>query len=288
LIISTLHLITGEIKLLIIHKPGGLTDHKIGITRQFVGGKGVFGNFAEPSTAMERKKKLVVLTGAGMSAESGLRTFREMGGLWEEYDVSEVASPEGWERNRNLVLRFYNERRKQLLEASPNDGHTGLAELEKFLDVHIITQNIDDLHERAGSTSVLHLHGELRKARSTKHPDLIYAIDGWELKEGDLCEQGSQLRPHVVWFGEPVPAMETAVQITSRADYFAVIGTSLNVYPAAGLIHYVKRCVQIFLIDPNEVQVPFGTDVVFIREKASAGVEILRNKLLAELNKSSV
>ncbi len=288
MIISTLHFITGEIKLLIIHKRGDLTDHKIRITRHFVGGKGVFGNFAEPSTAMERKKKLVVLTGAGMSAESGLRTFREMGGLWEEYDVSEVASPEGWERNRNLVLRFYNERRKQLLEASPNDGHTGLAELEKFLDVRIITQNIDDLHERAGSTSVLHLHGELRKARSTKHPDLIYDINGWELMEGDLCEQGSQLRPHVVWFGEPVPAMETAVQITSRADYFAVIGTSLNVYPAAGLIHYVKRGVQIFLIDPNEVQVPFGTDAVFIREKASAGVEILRNKLLAELNKSSV
>jgi NAD-dependent deacetylase len=198
-------------------------------------------------------KKLVVLSGAGMSAESGLKTFRDMGGLWEEYDVYEVASPVAWERDRALVLRFYNERRKQLLEVLPNRGHLGLVELEKDHDVHIITQNVDDLHERAGSSKILHLHGELRKARSTADPHLIYDIPGWELKEGDRCELGSQLRPHVVWFGEPVPAIEEASKIVATADIFVVIGTSLNVYPAAGLIHYVTGTVPVFLIDPNEV-----------------------------------
>ena len=155
-------------------------------------------------------KKLVVLTGSGISAESGIKTFREMGGLWEEYDVMEVASPQAWERNRDLVLRFYNERRRQLLKAEPNPGHLGLAELEQHFNVEIITQNVDDLHERAGSSKILHLHGELKKVRSTADPSLIYELDGWELKAGDKCEKGSQLRPHIVWFGEPVPAIESA------------------------------------------------------------------------------
>ena len=201
-------------------------------------------------------KKLVVLTGAGMSAESGLKTFREMGGLWEEYDVYEVASPGGWAKDRALVLRFYNERRKQLLETSPNRGHLGLVELEKDFHVQIITQNVDDLHERAGSSNILHLHGEFRKSRSTADPDLVYDIEGWELKEGDLCEKGSQLRPHVVWFGEAVPAIEVAAKIVSTAQILVIIGTSMNVYPAAGLINHVPETSPIYIIDPNEVSVP--------------------------------
>jgi len=200
-------------------------------------------------------KKLVVLSGAGMSAESGLRTFREMGGLWEQYDVYEVASPVAWQRDRELVLRFYNERRKQLLEASPNAGHLGLVELEKYFEVWIVTQNIDDLHERAGSSRILHLHGEIRKARSTADPNLVYDIDGWKLEEGDLCEKGSQLRPHVVWFGEAVPAIEEAARVVSNADIFLIIGTSMNVYPAAGLINYVPESAPIYVIDPNEIAI---------------------------------
>jgi len=168
-------------------------------------------------------KKIVVLTGAGISAESGCRTFREMGGLWQEYDITEVASPYGWEKNKELVLKFYNERRKQLLETGPNAGHLGLVELEKYFDVEIITQNIDDLHERAGSKNILHLHGEIRKARSTADPGLVYDIEGWELKLGDKCENGSQLRPHVVWFGEAVPAIGNAMRIAEKADIFVVI-----------------------------------------------------------------
>ena len=195
-------------------------------------------------------KELVVLSGAGMSAESGLKTFRDMGGLWEQYDVTEVASPEAWEKDPALVLRFYNQRRRQLLEASPNVGHKALCELEKHFNVHIVTQNVDDLHERAGSRHVLHLHGELRKARSTADPSLVYDIEGAELNVGDLCEKGSQLRPHVVWFGEPVPAMEEAVEIVGRADIFVIIGTSLNVYPAAGLVQYTRPECEIFVIDP--------------------------------------
>lgn len=223
-------------------------------------------------------KKLVVLSGAGMSAESGLRTFREMGGLWEEYDVYEVASPAAWERDPGLVLRFYNERRKQLLDALPNRGHLGLVELEKDHEVQIITQNIDDLHERAGSTKVLHLHGELRKARSTADPSLICEIEGWELKEGDLCEKGAQLRPHVVWFGEAVPAIQEAARIASTADIFVVIGTSMNVYPAAGLINYVPRDTIVYLIDPNEVVFPGLSGIRVIRSGAGEGVaELIRD-----------
>ena len=225
-------------------------------------------------------KKLVVLTGSGISAESGIKTFREMGGLWEEYDVHEVASPQGWVGNMDLVLRFYNERRKKLLEAKPNQGHIGLAELEKHYEVEIITQNVDNLHERAGSTRVLHLHGELMKVRSTYNPTLVYDLDGWELKRGDTCEEGYQLRPHIVWFGEPVPLIETAIEITRTADIFAVIGTSLVVYPAAGLLDYVPEGVPIYLVDPNEIPVPRFRDVEIIREKASTGVPILKEKLL--------
>ena len=229
---------------------------------------------------MDKKKKLVALTGAGMSAESGIRTFREMGGLWEEYDVTEVATPEAWENNPELVQRFYNERRKQLLESEPNKGHIGLAELENYFDIHIITQNVDDLHERAGSSKVLHLHGELKKARSSADPTLVYEIDGWELKMGDLCEKGSQLRPHVVWFGEPVPAMIEAAQIASEADIFVVVGSSLNVYPAAGLIGYAAQRAPLWLIDPADVIAPVNRHVEIIKEKAGKGVEILKRRLL--------
>jgi len=224
-------------------------------------------------------KKLVVLTGAGMSAESGLRTFREMGGLWEEHDVYEVASPAGWQRDRSVVLRFYNERRKQLLETTPNPGHFGLVDLEKEYEVKIVTQNVDDLHERAGSHSVLHLHGELRKARSTVDPELIYDIEGWKLEEGDLCEKGSQLRPHVVWFGEAVPAIEEAIRIVSEADILVIIGTSMNVYPAAGLINYVPGTAPIHVIDPNEVPIAEDPRVRIIRKGAGEGVQILKKEL---------
>lgn len=222
-------------------------------------------------------KKLVILSGAGMSQESGIRTFRDMGGLWEEYDVMEVATPQAWMKNPELVMRFYNERRKQLLECIPNAGHIGLAKLEKYFDVQIITQNVDDLHERAGSTHVLHLHGELKKSRSSIDEKLIYDIEGWELKFGELCEKGSQLRPHIVWFGEAVPAIEEAMLIVQKADILAIIGTSMNVYPAAGLINYARRGVPIFLIDPNPVDV--NTDVTVICEKAGRGVAILKKKL---------
>lgn len=228
-------------------------------------------------------KKLVVLSGAGMSAESGLKTFRDMGGLWEEYDVMEVASPDGFASNPELVLRFYNERRKQLLSAKPNKGHLKLAELELFFDVEIVTQNVDNLHEKAGSSKILHLHGELMKSESTEDPNLVYNIDGWELNLGDKCEKGHQLRPHVVWFGEAVPAMDEAVEIVSTADLLLVIGTSLNVYPAAGLINYAPLNSPIFLIDPNEVAVSgIGKDIEVIREGASKGMEILAEKLKKE------
>jgi NAD-dependent deacetylase len=222
-------------------------------------------------------KKLVILSGAGMSQESGIRTFRDSDGLWEEYDVMEVATPQAWAKNPGLVMRFYNERRKQLLGCKPNKGHIGLARLEELFDVHIVTQNVDDLHERAGSSHVLHLHGELKKARSTVDEKLVYDIDGWELKFGDLCEKGSQLRPHIVWFGEAVPAIDEAMRIVQKADILVVIGTSMNVYPAAGLINYARKGVPIFLIDPNPVEI--YTDVTVIREKAGKGVAILKGKL---------
>ncbi len=225
-------------------------------------------------------KKLVVLSGAGISAESGIRTFRESGGLWEEHDVLDVATPMAWAKDPEMVLRFYNERRKQLLECEPNNGHTGLAALEKYFDVQIITQNVDDLHERAGSSKVLHLHGELKMARSTADPMMRYEVDGWELKMGEVCEKGSQLRPDIVWFGEAVPAMEEAMHLASTADIFVVVGTSLNVYPAAGLIEYAPAKASLWLIDPNDVEIPINRHVEVIKEKAGKGLDILTRKLL--------
>ena len=217
-----------------------------------------------------------------MSAESGIRTFRDSGGLWEEYDVTEVASPMGWWKNQELVLRFYNERRRQLAGCKPNAGHTGLAELEKYFDVHIITQNIDDLHERAGSTKILHLHGELTKARSTTDPSLVYDIGYNDVNPGDKCEKGSQLRPHIVWFGEQVPMMDEAERIASGADIFVVIGSTLNVYPAAGLVANAPAGASLWLIDPKDVFVPVRRKVEVIRAGASEGVAILKQRLLSE------
>lgn len=225
-------------------------------------------------------KKVVVLTGAGMSRESGIKTFRESDGLWEEHDVLDVATPMAWAKDPELVTRFYNERRKQLLECEPNKGHYGLAKLEEHFDVQIITQNVDNLHERAGSTNVLHLHGELTMARSTVDPLLRYKVDGWELTKEDKCEKGSRLRPDIVWFGEAVPAMDEAAQIASTADIFVVVGTSLNVYPAAGLIGYAASKSSLWLIDPNDVEVPVNRPVEIIKEKAGLGVELLSSKLL--------
>jgi NAD-dependent deacetylase len=228
-------------------------------------------------------KRLVILTGAGMSSESGIKTFRDSGGLWEEYDVTEVATPQAWSKNRDLVLRFYNERRRQLEASKPNSGHAGLALLEKRFDVRIITQNIDNLHERAGSTHILHLHGELTKARSTADPSLIYEIGYKDIKPGDKCEKGSQLRPHIVWFGEAVPMMDEAIELTSNADIFVVIGSSLNVYPAAGLINYASQKASLWLIDPLDVAIPVSRKVNVIKEKAAAGVGVLTERLL-EMN----
>jgi len=196
-------------------------------------------------------KKIVVLTGAGMSAESGIRTFRDSNGLWEEHDVMEVASIEGWHKNPGLILRFYNERRNQMHSCEPNKGHMLLAGLENDYDVEIITQNVDNLHERAGSSKVLHLHGELTKARSSMDPSLIYLLGDQEIKIGDKCEKGSQLRPYIVWFGEEVPAINEAIKIVESAEILCIIGTSLNVYPAAGLLHYAPSGCPIYLIDPN-------------------------------------
>jgi NAD-dependent deacetylase len=225
-------------------------------------------------------KNLIILTGAGMSSESGIRTFRDSGGLWEEYDITEVASPMGWLRNRDLVLKFYNDRRTQLASCEPNAGHFGVAKLEKHFNIHVITQNIDNLHERAGSTKILHLHGELTKARSTIDPSLVYEIGYKDIKPGDVCEKGSQLRPHIVWFGEAVPNMDEAVRITSTADIFVVIGSSLNVYPAAGLIEYAPAKASLWLIDPNDVYVQLNRNVEVIKEPATKGVDILTDRLL--------
>lgn len=222
-------------------------------------------------------KKLVILSGAGISQESGLKTFRDMDGLWENYSVDDVASIDGWYRNPELVMDFYNQRRKQLFEVEPNAGHYGIADLEKWFDVSVITQNVDDLHERAGSSKVLHLHGELRKVRSTIDSSLIYTLDGWELKMGDKCEKGSQLRPNIVWFGEAVPAIYDAIPLVENADIVVVIGTSLAVYPAAGLVHYAKPEAPVFVVDPNRPEVALK-NVVYIDEKAGAGVEILKQK----------
>lgn len=228
-------------------------------------------------------KTIVVLTGAGISAESGISTFRDSGGLWEQHRIEDVATYDAWLKNRALVLEFYNQRRKQLYTVEPNAAHFALIKLEDKFNVQIITQNVDDLHERAGSKNVLHLHGELKKARSTADPSLIYDIAGWELKEGDLCEKGSQLRPHIVWFGEAVPMIEKAAQISLEADIFMVIGTSLNVYPAAGLLEYAPPSSQKYLIDPNAKPMPWIRNLTVIAKKAGEGVpELVENLLMSE------
>lgn len=224
-------------------------------------------------------RKIVVLTGAGISAESGIRTFRDSDGLWEKHRIEDVATFEAWQRNPALVLDFYNQRRKQLYEVKPNAGHIALVELENKFDVHIVTQNVDDLHEQAGSRNVLHLHGELKKVRSTIDDDLIYELKGWELKKGDFCEKGSQLRPHIVWFGEAVPMIEKAMELSAQADIFIVIGTSLNVYPAAGLVYYIKPGTPVYLIDPRAEMLSGVKNLTVIREPASTGVPALVKKL---------
>lgn len=225
-------------------------------------------------------KKLVVLSGAGISAESGISTFRDNGGLWDNFRIEDVATPEAWVRNQELVLDFYNQRRKQAADVKPNAAHYALAGLEKDFDVTIITQNVDNLHEIAGSTKVIHLHGELFKSRSTKDPNLVYEMTSWELKTGDLCELGSQLRPHIVWFGEEVPMMEMAVDVTEQADMFLVIGTSLAVYPAAGLVHYVPIGKRIYIVDPAKPDITLKSNMIFIQEKATTGMETLIKKYL--------
>ena len=225
-------------------------------------------------------KNIVVLTGAGISAESGLATFRDSGGLWEGYKVEDVATPEAWHKNQKMVLDFYNERRKKALESKPNRGHEILAELQNDFDVTIITQNVDDLHERAGSNNVIHLHGSLFESRSTLDPSLIYKINGWELNLGDKCERGSQLRPNIVWFGEMVPLMEKAAYIASIADIFLVVGTSLVVYPAAGLINEVPRSIPKYIVDPKIPDVLPTPNLYFISEKASIGMEKVKKLLI--------
>jgi NAD-dependent deacetylase len=217
--------------------------------------------------------KIVVMTGAGISAESGLQTFRGSDGLWEGYNIYEVATPEAWAKNPSMVQEFYNLRRKAVLEAQPNAAHIALAKLAQLVDVNIITQNIDNLHERAGSSNVMHLHGEITKARSTKSPELIYDIPSWELNMTDTCELGSPLRPHIVWFGESVPLIESAAQLVAQADMLVVIGTSLQVYPAAGLLNVAKLGVPIFVIDPNtpSTQTP---NVTYFKQPATLGVPL--------------
>jgi len=223
---------------------------------------------------------LVILTGAGISAESGIKTFRDAGGLWEGFDVMEVATPEGWQKNPALVLDFYNQRRKQAQEAKPNAAHLALVELEQKHRVDIITQNVDNLHEKAGSSNVLHLHGELHRCRSTVDPTLIYTIEGSELNIGDTCEKGSQLRPNIVWFGEAVPAMDEAIVKVQHADILIIIGTSLQVYPAAGLIDYIKPFTRLYVVDPN-LPAMKNDRVHMIAEVASIGVPQLVKELMA-------
>ncbi len=226
------------------------------------------------------RKKIVVLTGAGMSAESGLKTFRDANGLWEGHDVMQVASPEGFAANPELVLEFYNQRRRQLKEVEPNEGHRSLVKLEEYFEVDIITQNVDDLHERAGSSKILHLHGELTKVRSTSNPKNIFH---WteDLILGNVDDYGYQLRPHIVWFGEMVPMLEPAITITSKADILIIIGTSMQVYPAASLVNYVSKNTPIFFIDPKpNISKSQFINLTIFEEKASVGVSKLVEELI--------
>lgn len=228
------------------------------------------------------RKRIAVLTGAGISAESGLKTFRDSGGLWEEYKVEDVASYDGWLRDPSLVIDFYNQRRKQLEGAKPNAAHIALARLEQKYDVDIITQNVDDLHERGGSSHILHLHGELTKVRSSRYRELVYSIGYKSIKMGDLCERGAQLRPHIVWFGEEVPLIADAARLIERADIMLVIGTSLQVYPAAGLIHYAPKNCRVFFVDPGADGSNYLPNLVVIKEGAGKAVPLLVEQLLNE------
>lgn len=230
------------------------------------------------------RKKITVLTGAGISAESGIKTFRDADGLWEGHDVMEVASPQGWAANRALVLDFYNQRRRQLKEVVPNAGHLGLVELEKKYDVTIITQNVDDLHERAGSSKIIHLHGELVKSRSTLDEDLVYDCPG-DINLGDKCERGAQLRPHIVWFGEMVPMLSKAATITSQSDIVIIVGTSMQVYPAAGLVGYAPAGTPIYYIDPNPAssyELSTISNLRVIAEKGTIGVGSVVRELMRD------
>ena len=232
-------------------------------------------------------KKLVVLTGAGISAASGLKTFRDSGGLWEQHDIMEVASIEGWYKNPKLVLEFYNNRRAQLQEVFPNEAHHALVALEQKFDVYIVTQNVDDLHERAGSSNIIHLHGKLLEAKSENKNSSVggkkikQMVSSERIEMGDLCEQGYQLRPNIVWFGEDVPEMQNAMQICRSADILLVIGTSLQVYPAASLVDYVPQSAEKYLIDPN-LEIGLINGFTFIQENAVEGVPRLAKKLLSE------
>jgi NAD-dependent deacetylase len=233
---------------------------------------------------MDKVKNIVVFTGAGISAESGIKTFRASDGLWENYRIEDVATPQAWQKDKAMVLDFYNQRRAQVLHAKPNEAHKALVELEEKFNVTIVTQNIDNLHERAGSTTVVHLHGEIFKSRSTANCELIYPIKGAALSIGDKCELGSQLRPHIVWFGEEVPLMDIAFDYTANADIFIVIGTSLLVYPAASLLQVVSSAIPKYIIDPNIPSLSNVQNINLIENTASKGVPALVKKLMTEAN----
>lgn len=228
-------------------------------------------------------QQIIVFTGAGVSAESGINTFRDQGGLWENHDITKVATPEAWAKNPEMVLAFYNQRRKQMIEAMPNPAHNAIATLEEHYNVTVITQNIDNLHERAGSSKVIHLHGELQNARCEKEEDLISNFGERPINIGDQCENGHQLRPDIVWFGEAVPMMEKAYQYAAQADIFIVVGTSLNVYPAAGIIDYLKAETTCYLIDPSTPEYGFSNNWTIIVEKAGIGMPKLANQLIKKV-----
>ena len=227
-------------------------------------------------------KNIVILTGAGISAESGIKTFRGSDGLWENHKVTDVATPEAWQRDPELVLRFYNERRKQIRLAQPNKAHRVLVDLEKRFNVNVVTQNIDDLHERAGSSKVMHLHGEINQSRSSIDSQLVYEIDDVEMKMGEMCELKSQLRPNIVWFGEAVPMIESAIPLMHKADTVIVVGTSLQVYPAAGLLDFASPMAKIYNIDPNSVMKSNGNNITIIKQNAGVALPVLVQQLLAE------
>lgn len=232
---------------------------------------------------MTKRKHLVVFSGAGVSADSGVSTFRDGDGLWEKHRVEDICTADAWRRNQQLVLEFYNARRKQLFEVEPNNAHKWIVEAEKYFDVTVITQNVDNLHERAGSKKVVHLHGELVKCRSSVNPNLIYNVDGWEMKLGEKCEEGSQLRPFIVFFGEDVPMYDKALEIVTSADILLIVGTSLQVYPAAGLIHYAPSKSPIYVVDPKCSNISTPNPIFYEQSKAKDGVEKIIQQLINEL-----